>query len=244
MEESKKAKRTLIIINIFVIIFIVLLITILSIHFWDDIIALTTKEGQLAFSEAIRNTGFMGVFIIIIVNIFQVVVAFIPGEFIEIVCGMLFGPILGAIVCMIGFALGTVAIFGLVKLLGKPFMDLNVDAKKRKRLKFLENETRALIVLFFVFLIPGTPKDFITYAIPFTKIKMIPFIIVSTIARIPSIISSTIIGDAITSGENKIAIIVSIVTFIIAVIGIILNKPITNKVEQIVNRKQNKNNEV
>lgn len=237
--DTNKAKKLMFIINILIIIFILGLAVVLGIYFWDDIIALTTKEGQLEFSEKVNKAGFLGVFILIIVNVFQVVVAFIPGEFIEIISGMLYGPFLGLIVCLIGFTLGTIAVFCLVKLLGKPFFEN--QNKKESKLKFLEDETRALTIIFFIFLIPGTPKDFITYAIPFTKIKMIPFIIVSNIARIPSILTSTIVGGAITSGDSNVAIIVSVITFIVAVIGIIFNKKITNKIESVVENYQNKN---
>lgn len=242
--DQKKAKKTLVIINICVLLFVISLMSLLAVYFWDDIKLLTTKEGQLAFGEKLQDAGFAGFFIVIIINILQVVVAFIPGEFIEIISGMLFGPIFGVLVCLIGFTLGTLAIFGLVKLFGKPFFDLNVDEGKKKRLKFLENETRALTIIFFIFLIPGTPKDFITYAIPLTKIKMWPFIIVSNIARIPSIITSTIIGAAITSGDNAIAIVVTSITLVVAIVGIIFNKQITNKIEKIVSNIQSKKNNV
>lgn len=242
--EKKTAKKTIIFINIFIILFIVVLLVTLGIYFLDDLKLLSTYEGQLAFKDKIRNAGVLGYFIIIIVNMFQVIVAFIPGEFIEIICGMLYGPLLGVVICLIGFTLGTICIFGLVKLLGKPFFDSRVDNKKKIKLKFLEQETRALIIIFFVFLIPGTPKDFITYAIPFTKIKMIPFILVTSVARIPSILTSTIVGSAIITGDNKIAFIVSVVTLVIATIGIIFNKVITNKIENIVMKYQNKKKKV
>ncbi len=238
--DDKKVKITLILINIFVVIFVILLLIIFGVYFWEDIKLLNTIEGQIEFGNRIRSSGILGFFIIILVNIFQVVVAFIPGEFVEIICGMLYGPILGVVVCLIGFALGTMCIFGLVKLLGKPFIDMSIS-KNKKRLKFLEQETRALIILFFIFLIPGTPKDFITYAIPLSNIKMSHFIAVTSVARIPSIITSTIVGSALTTGDNDVAIIVTIVTLVIAILGIIFNKTLTNKIEKIVNDYKNKN---
>ncbi len=238
--QKNNTKKILTIINIVVVISLLSLLIFLTITNWDYIMKLSTAEGQLEFKERISNTGIIGVIILIVIQVLQIVVAFIPGEFVEVIAGMLFGPIFGMIVCMIGLFIGSLAIFGLVKLLGKPFFDLNVNDKNKSKLKFLEDETRALIILFFVFLIPGTPKDFITYAIPFTKIKFFPFIIVTTIARIPSIITSTIIGSSILTGDTNIAIIVSIITAILAIIGIIFNKQITNKVEEIVQNRKSK----
>ncbi len=240
MDDKKKAKTAVIVINVVAIVFIVVLFIFLGIHYWEDIKLLSTEEGQLEFSERLRSTGVWGALILTLIQVAQVVVAFIPGEFIEIVSGMLFGPILGMILALVGLSLGTIIIWGLVKLFGKPFMDVNVSGKAQGRLKFLENETRALIILFFVFLIPGTPKDFITYAVPFTKVKLIPFVITTSIARIPSIISSTIIGHNITSGNYSNALVITIITFIIAIIGIIFNRPLTKKIEEIVNKRKTK----
>lgn len=240
MDQNKKARRAMIVINIIAIIFLILLAILFGIYYWDELKMLTTQEGQILFGQKIKDTGSWGVIILILIQIFQVVVAFIPGEFVEIIAGMLFGPILGLFLSLIGLAFGTMVIFGLVKLFGKPFADMNVSDKSKSRLKFLETETRALTIMFFVFLIPGTPKDFITYAIPFTKIKMWKFIIVTSIARIPSIISSTIIGEAIATGKMASAVTITIITFVIAVIGIILNKPITNSIEKIVNNFKSK----
>lgn len=241
MENKNCAKNAMIIINVIAIIFLIVLFILLGLYYLDDIKLLSTEEGQIAFSEKLRTTGVWGAIILIVIQIFQVVVAFIPGEFVEIVSGMLFGPFLGMLLALIGLTFGTIVIFGLVRIFGKPFMDMNVSEKSKNKLSFLENKTRALIILFFVFLIPGTPKDFITYAIPFTKIKLWQFIAITSIARIPSIISSTIIGHAITTGRISNAIIITIITFVIALFGIIFNKQITNKVEQIVNKKSQKN---
>ncbi len=238
--KKQKAKRAMIVINIIAIIFFALLTVLFGIYYWDELKMLSTEQGQIEFSQKIKETGGWGVIILILIQMFQVVVAFVPGEFVEIVAGMLFGPYLGLLLALTGLALGTIAIFGLVKIFGKPFADINISEKGKGRLKFLESETRALTILFFVFLIPGTPKDFITYAIPFTKIGMWKFILITSIARIPSIITSTIVGEAITTGKMANAITITIITFVIALIGIIFNKKITNQIEKIVTNYKSK----
>ncbi|MCC8016124.1 MAG: hypothetical protein LIO43_01735, partial [Clostridiales bacterium] len=47
------------------------------------------------------------------------------------------------------------------------------------------------------YIIPGTPKDLITYFMGLTNTKILPFLIVSGIARIPAIISSTYCGSSL-----------------------------------------------
>ena len=49
----------------------------------------------------------------------QVLFAFIPGEFIEIAAGYIYGPLWGTVLCLIGVAPATALIFTLTRFLGK-----------------------------------------------------------------------------------------------------------------------------
>ena len=80
-----------------------------------------------------------------------------------------------------------------------------------------------------LFFIPGTPKDILTYLCPFTKIKPLHYFILSTFARIPSIVSSTLVGDTLADGSMWTAAIIFVATGVLGLIGITLNKIIINK---------------
>jgi len=225
-----KKFKTQAIINIIAIIILIVIFISLFFVFKDELDILSTKEGLNQFINDIQNTGFLGGFILIVIQTLQVVVAFIPGEFVELASGIMFGPLWGLVLCLIGLNLGTMIIFGLVKLLGKPFIDENVSQENQK-FKFLNNPHRALIILFFIFLIPGIPKDILIYLVPLTKVKMWQFLIVSSISRIPSIITSTIAGTSIINGDYLVAGIIMGITLILAILGLIFNKQITNFIE-------------
>ena len=77
----------------------------------------------------------------------------------------------------------------MVKLFAKKYM-IKLQ-EKLKQYDFLNNKKKVAIYLFIIYLIPGIPKDIITYLVPFLPIGFLPFIAVTSIARIPSIISST-----------------------------------------------------
>lgn len=237
--EKNRNKKVLIWINLSIGIFVLLLMVLLGYYFYRDIIELNWNETQNYIIEQISSTGSSGAFILILVQCFQVIVAFIPGEFIEIAAGAMFGPILGLILCLIGLNLGTIFIFWIVRKLGKSFLD-ELDRKGNySKLEFLNNPIRAKVILFFFFLIPGTPKDLLIYPIPLTKIRLRDFLILSSIARIPAIISSTLIGSSIISSNYTVAIVISIITIIISAIGLIFNKQICNYIEEMMNsRKQ------
>ena len=224
------------IINIVAIILLIALFISLYFIFKDKFDLLNTKEGLENFINDVQNTGFLGGIILVVIQILQVVVAFIPGEFVELASGIMFGPVLGLVLCLIGLNIGTIIIFGLVKLLGKPFVDENVSDHNQKFL-FLNNSNRTLIILFFIFLIPGIPKDILIYLVPLTKVKMWQFLIVSSVSRIPSILTSTIAGTSIINGDYLVAGIIMGISLILAIIGLIFNKQITNYIENKVLKK-------
>ena len=224
------------IINIVAIILLTALFISLYLIFKDKFDLLNTKEGLENFINDVQNTGFLGGIILVVIQILQVVVAFIPGEFVELASGIMFGPVLGLVLCLIGLNIGTIIIFGLVKLLGKPFVDENVSDHNQKFL-FLNNSNRTLIILFFIFLIPGIPKDILIYLVPLTKVKIWQFLIVSSVSRIPSILTSTIAGTSIINGDYLVAGIIMGISLILAIIGLIFNKQITNYIENKVLKK-------
>lgn len=224
------------IINIVAIILLTALFISLYFIFKDKFDLLNTKEGLENFINDVQNTGFLGGIILVVIQILQVVVAFIPGEFVELASGIMFGPVLGLVLCLIGLNIGTIIIFGLVKLLGKPFVDENVSDHNQKFL-FLNNSNRTLIILFFIFLIPGIPKDILIYLVPLTKVKIWQFLIVSSVSRIPSILTSTIAGTSIINGDYLVAGIIMGISLILAIIGLIFNKQITNYIENKVLKK-------
>ena len=144
------------------------------------------------------------------------------------------------ILCLIGLNIGTLVIWGLVKLLGKPFVNQNIKKEEQEKLSFLNNPTRALIILFFIFLVPVIPKDILIYPIPLTKIKLSHFMIVSTISRIPSVLYSTLLGNSLIT-QNFTAMLVFGAFSVLAVIGLIFNKQIYNFIDKhIIKKIENK----
>jgi len=76
-----------------------------------------------------------------------------------------------------------------------------------------------------LFLIPGTPKDLIVYISALLPINPYRFVIISVIARIPSIISSTLAGANLAVGNWELSILIYLITFaIIGIVILIVNK--------------------
>ena len=83
-------------------------------------------------------------------------------------------------------------------------------------MSFLKDKEKIYVTIFFIFLIPGTPKDVLSYVAGITSIKLLPFLLVSGVARIPSVVSSTIAGSYLGVKNYKMAAIIFAVTIVIS----------------------------
>ena len=158
------------------------------------------------------------------VQVSQIIVALIPGEIVEFVAGALYGCIGGFIFCMAGIIVGQTAIFFTVKFLGRNFVEKVAGSKTMNRFKFLQDERKLKSVIFFLFFIPGTPKDMLTYIAPLTKIKFRDFILIAALARIPSVISSTLAGSAFSENNLLVLIITYAAIGVFTLIGVLIYK--------------------
>lgn len=234
MKKINKAKM----LKLIALILIVAILLIATIYMIPIIKKINTPEGQIEVKEKIQQSGIIGVLILFGLELAQVVLAILPGEPIEILAGICFGPIWGTIFLMISIFIVTCIIYFLVKKYGRNFIYEFFPEEKVNKLensKLFKDHKKIEIVMIILFLIPGTPKDLLVYIGGLLPIKSSRFIEISTLLRFPSIISSTIAGDNIIEGKWRIAILAYAVTFLITFIVIfIVNKLDKNKVTEHV----------
>ena len=161
--------------------------------------------------------------------IFQVVIALIPGEPFEIAAGYAFGAVEGTLLCILASTLGSVAVFLLVRRFGVRLVEVFFSKDKLKSVRFLKSTPKRDMLFLIIFMIPGTPKDLLTYAVGLTDIKFSRFLLIVSVARFPSVITSTIGGSALGMANYKFAIIVFALTAIISLAGIAIYNYICRK---------------
>lgn len=145
------------------------------------------------------------------------------GEPVEVLAGMSYGPIGGLFVIFLGAFISSVIIFFAVRKFGRGFLYSFVSKEKIEKLensKLFSNPKKIDSILFILFFIPGTPKDLFVYLAGLLPIKPTKFLLISTFARFPSIISSTIAGSSLVDGNWTMIIVTYAVTFTLA--GIIM----------------------
>lgn len=169
--------------------------------------------------QMMREQGIFGIVVFVVVIMLQIILAFLPGEMLEVMAGLVYGPWWGLLLCMLGAWLGSSCIYFLVKRFGVPLIQTFFPKSNLQELAILKNEKRLYSLCFIIFLIPGTPKDLLTYVMPLTRLNYQEFFLITTFARIPSIITSTLGGDLLASQNYLTAVVVFIVTGLVALVG-------------------------
>lgn len=217
-----KIKKT----QIFKIILAIIVITIcigVIIYLMPIMKNLSTTDGQIEFKQKIDDLGFLGLLMLFGLQFAQIFLIIIPGEPIEILAGICYGGFGGLIFITVSVAILTTIISFTVRKLGRNFVYDFCDQKqieKFEKSKLMQNTEKLEFIMMLLFLIPGTPKDLLVYIGSLLPIKPLRLILISTFARLPSVISSTYAGENLAVGDLKSSAIIYLVTFII--IGIII----------------------
>ncbi|MBQ7847198.1 MAG: TVP38/TMEM64 family protein [Clostridia bacterium] len=182
-----------------------------------------TEEWLVQVKGKLDRFGVFKYLIVLMVQVLQVLLAFIPGEPVEILAGYMCGTLGGLAIALLGVALGTSVIYLAVMKWGRRLVDKVADSKAYEKMRFLHKSASRDGLLFLLFFIPGTPKDFLTYFAPLLKIKLTRLLLIVLVARIPSVISSTYLGATLSKGDLSFSILIFALTAAVGAAGIIVN---------------------
>ncbi len=183
------------------------------------------REPEL-FRQWVDRQGIWAPLLFMGMVILQIVVAVIPGEPLEIAAGYAFGALEGTLWCLLGAFAGRVMVFLLVRRFGARAVEVFFPLDKLQSLRFLQNERRLTFWVFLLFFLPGTPKDVLCYIAGLTNLPLRSWLIISAIAPIPSIVTSTIGGDALGMGDYAFAVLVFVITLVISGLGLLAYRAI------------------
>lgn len=183
----------------------------LTIALWKPLVNFAEDPESLAIW--IDSAGIWGPIIFMLLNTLQVLLAIIPGGPFEVAAGTLFGPWIGTLMCDVAMTAGGMITFLFVRKFGMKFIELFVDREKIESLKFLHSNDRYITILFLFFLLPGTPKDLMCYAVGLTDIKWTTWLGINFVGRFPAILLSALGGSAL--GDQKYGIFIAVIVIIV-----------------------------
>ena len=190
-------------------------------------------EDPEAFRQWAEQFGFWGKLAFVAMIVVQVLVALIPGEPLELAAGYAFGAVEGSILSMVGILLGSWLVFSLVRRFGVKLVEVFFSDREIKRLTFLTNPKKTKVIAFILMLIPGTPKDFLSYFAGLTPLTSWQWLTIVGIARIPSLITSTVTGAAAGEENYVLAAVMLFVTLLISSVGLLYYRRLCKEQNEI-----------
>jgi uncharacterized membrane protein YdjX (TVP38/TMEM64 family) len=101
-------------------------------------------------------------------------------------------------------------------------------------LHFLQNTRRLHFFVTVAFLLPGTPKDVLSYCVGLTPMRLSQWLLITSLCRLPSIVTSTIGGNALGEGNPLQAALVFAITMCISLTGLAVYHKFRTKAESDV----------
>jgi uncharacterized membrane protein YdjX (TVP38/TMEM64 family) len=175
---------------------------------------LTDKEKIAAL---VLSMGSWGPVVFILVQAAQVLLVFIPVP-VEAVGGFLFGLPLGILYSTIGLGLGSMAAFSLGRWLEQHWLSGVVPPQQLRRFRMLMRR-QGILTAFIIFLIPGAPKDLFCYLLGLTRMSWHYYLMVVTIARLPSTIMSALQGSQAQKGNYYLTVVLWVFSLGIATLS-------------------------
>jgi len=233
-DDSKKLRRK----RIYTVLSLVIALCLSSFLIYFLLVRFSgiARSGE-EFRDFIQGYGAYGILIAVGIQVLQVFIALIPGEFVEIGMGYAYGWFNATILSLTGVAIGSALIFILVKRFGIKLVQVFVSTDKINQLKIISSEEKLNRLTFILYFIPGTPKDLITYFAGLTRMTLKDFLGITLFARIPSVVSSTVGGNFIGNGEYIKAFILFAITGAVSLIGIKIYKIVMKKLHEKAQKK-------
>jgi uncharacterized membrane protein YdjX (TVP38/TMEM64 family) len=234
-KEKVVEKRRLVFYIALITVFIGILVY-LGIKLGPKITELAKNPEKL--HRLLNSFGWKGVLVFIGIQILQVLVAAIPGEIVQIAGGYIYGTWLGTLYSLIGILIGSILVFFIVRLLGYPLVRLVASEAQIEKFNSIFGSAKSEAAAFILFLIPGIPKDILTYIAGVTPVKPLRFFIIIMIGRFPALLASSYIGHGTQMGNYLVVIILCVAAVVLFLVGLLLKDRIIEKIHRFSLRRK------
>ncbi|MFQ6099997.1 MAG: TVP38/TMEM64 family protein [Anaerolineae bacterium] len=143
--------------------------------------------------EWMVSFGLWGPLVSIALNVAQVLLAPIPGQFVGLVNGYLYGVWLGTLYSMVGLLLGTALAMALGRWFGRPLVEHLVKPEQLARWDRIADR-RGPLFLFLIFLFPFLPDDVVCFLIGLSPLAIPRMIVLAALGRLPGVYISCWVG--------------------------------------------------
>lgn len=195
-----------------------------------------SKDAAERVVEYLRANNRTAAFLIVMLQVIQVVICFLPGQPIQFASSYMFGVAKAFALSLIGAVIGTVISFYLAKLLGKDAMHIFFGEEKVLDYKKKLDSGRGLLLAFLIYLIPGIPKDLVSYIAGISDMRFRPFLLVATVGRIPGMLGSLLLGHFFGKQDYRAMTILAVIVALILLICYIKREALIGFLDNVENK--------
>ena len=221
MPKKKRARKPLsaIIIERVTILVVALIVIGLLVFFMSKVffpfIKLEINKDFDGAKALLTEQGFLGYATVSLIEALQMVVIFIPAEFIQLTTGMSYPWWLAIILCDIGVILGSSIIYLLVNIFKFSGNAFNRNNSIEKYARMSKNRS-TIILMYLLFIMPVIPFGAICYFGSSKKVPFHKYLLTCATGVIPSISTSILMGTAV---KEFIAAAIPLWLLIIIILG-------------------------
>ena len=191
-ERTDRNKKIFAILKLLVLLFIIAGIpAFLYFRYGSEIFSADAAERMIAYLKANESTAAL---LIIAIQALQVVVCILPGQPIQFAASYMFGVLGGLLLSLARAVIGVIISFFTAKVLGRDAVHMIFGEERVSNYQRKLNSGKGLTIAFLIYLIPGIPKDLVSYVAGISEMRFLPFLLVSTIGRIPGMAGSLLFG--------------------------------------------------
>jgi uncharacterized membrane protein YdjX (TVP38/TMEM64 family) len=148
--------------------------------------------------ETIRSLGVWGVLLSIALMTVHSFLPF-PAEFVAVANGVIYGPFWGSVITWVGAMIGAASAFAVVRVLGRPFVNRMLPARRQLQLASWSHNYGGSAILVSR-RIPVIAFNLINYASALSDVSFGTFLWTTAVGILPLTIGFAVLGDRLLSG--------------------------------------------
>lgn len=234
LKNMKKSKLVISILK-----FVLLLVILIGIPAY---LLIYQKEALHSFKtiddavKFLRSYNTQSILVYLGLQIIQIVISVIPGQIFQFAAGCIWGFAIGLVLSLFGAFLGSTIAFYIARFLGKDALHLFFSEEKLDYFVDRLNSKKAYLIVFLIYLIPGLPKDIMSYAAGVSEMKYKPFMILSLIGRIPGMSGSLMIGALYYTHHYVIMWIIAVIALAIFIVCFIKREALKKYIDKFYDK--------
>ena len=163
------------------------------------------RENRTALMHFVADHMTPAILLYIVAYALLVAISVPGASVLTVAGGFLFGLPLGVFYSTVGLTLGSAVAFTLGRWLERTYLRHLIDPDKLEQFRQIMKREGALAA-FIIFLIPGVPKDFLSYVLGFSTLSLKFFLVAVAIFRLPSTILLNLQGVEVAHGHYWLSV--------------------------------------